>query len=234
MFYEWLMSLNEADESSWPNMLNAINPSSLRQFGRHHKDDHTARLVAADYLDELGRHEEAALLRDQSKHVYRNDGKIHNAHEISRQMGFLRSRDRGYYNGLSPEQIRYLEAALFAESDENGDPLSVNYNINDFAPRTVTAMATDWESFKDHAVSLGILGNDVPERTPGDFFLSRNHSGAGFFAYPEIYGKEQAKALQELAKRYGEYNLMIGDDALIHGYSYHVNPTPKPDRKRKK
>ncbi len=245
MFYEWLKTLNEADESAWPEMLNAINPSSLRTgYARSHRDDHTARVVAADFLDELSRAEEAALLRDQSKHVYRHDGKIQDAHALSQQFHDARPHHRGpsltsrpHINDiLNDDDRQYLITALWAENDENEEPFDDNYNLTDIHPSTLAAMVSDWRSFRDHAVSLGILGDDPEGYAPHDFWLSRNGHGAGFFDRPEYYGEEQSDALQELAKRYGEYDLVVADDAMIHGGTYHVPPPPKPKppRKRKK
>jgi len=237
MFYTWLKKFAEsANHEDWPNMLNAIHPSTLRQYGKSYNADMTPRLVGADFLDDLGRGEEAALLRDPNKHVYRHDGKIHDAHQLSQQFHGANPRDgsRAAGHGLNSEERGYLQTALWSENDDEGDPFNTNYSTDDIHPATLAAMVSDWRSFKDHATSLGLLGEDPDERAPHDFWLSRGGHGTGFFAYPEYYGEEQAKALQQLAKRYGEYNLLVGDDGMIHGYAYHVSPPPKPKPKKKR
>src|SRR4051812_49004105 len=86
MFYKWLENINEtnASEEDWPKMVNAVHPGAFRVNGRINAlHDMTPRVVSADYLDDLGRTEEAKLLRNLNKHVYRHKGKIHDAHSLS-------------------------------------------------------------------------------------------------------------------------------------------------------
>ncbi len=236
MFYEFLKRLAEgATHEEVPNMLNAIHPGALRVHGKPYNAEETPRVVAADYLQDLGRDKEAALLRDKNKHVYRHNGEVHDAHELSAQFHAANpaNGNRTATHSLNPDERQYLETALWSETDDDGHPLDDDYGIEDIYPSTLAAMVSDWRNFKDHATSLGILGEDPDGNAPHDFFLSRNGAGAGFFDRPEYYGEEQAEALQKLAKRYGEYNLLVGDDGMIHGYSYHVAPPPKPKKRKK-
>jgi len=54
------------------------------------------------------------------------------------------------------------------------------------------------------------------DRAGHDFWLTRNGHGAGFWDgdWPDDAGGR----LTEASKKYGEFNLYVGDDGLIHGY----------------
>lgn len=110
----------------------------------------------------------------------------------------------------------YMEAALFSSNDESrddgGDPLDGNYSIGDISAHTKARMIQDCDDFQTRYADLlseSGLGND---QAGGDFWLSRNRHGSGFFD-EDVPG---ADALQEAAKKYGEVNLYVGDDGEIH------------------
>lgn len=51
---------------------------------------------------------------------------------------------------------------------------------------------------------LTIAGNDLTYLAPHDFFLTRNHHGAGFWDKENIYGEEEATKLTEISRSIGE------------------------------
>lgn len=110
----------------------------------------------------------------------------------------------------------YIEAALWASMDESdesgGSPMDDNYDISDIAKETLKKMVDDCKDFqKDNRADI----KSNPKRAGHDFWLTRNHHGAGFWDgdYPE----DAAKRLTNNAHAYGSFDLYVGDDNLIHG-----------------
>lgn len=114
--------------------------------------------------------------------------------------------------------LAYIECALWATNDESneqgGEPLDANYSISDLAPETLEAMIADCAAFqKANAadVAAGPDGHDYDryERAGHDFWLTRNHHGAGFWDgdYPEEIGERLTAA----SHAYGEVNLYVHD-----------------------
>jgi len=109
----------------------------------------------------------------------------------------------------------YIEAALWSSmdnsDDQGGEPLDANHGPDDIAPETLCRMVEDCEAFqRDNAED--IAGNI--ERAGHDFWLTRNHHGAGFWdcEWPELVGKRLTTANQV----YRSIDLYIGDDGLIY------------------
>lgn len=115
----------------------------------------------------------------------------------------------------------YVEAALSSSTDNStpsgGYPLDKNYSKSDIHPDTLAKMRADCESFYN--------ANEIPEydhreysddeMAGHDFWLTRNRSGSGF--WDGDIDEENGKVLTDAAHTFGEYNLYVGDDNLIHG-----------------
>jgi hypothetical protein len=86
----------------------------------------------------------------------------------------------------------YIEAALWSSMDEStpagGQPMDANYTITDIQD------------------DVSLAGHD--------FWLTRNHHGAGFWDgdWPECVGEK----LTEASHSCGEMNLYIGDDGRVY------------------
>ncbi len=111
--------------------------------------------------------------------------------------------------------LAYLECALWSSTDnsreDGGDPLDDNYGIEDMAQSTIDSAKEDCEAFQQaHAELIG----DERKRAGYDFWLTRNHHGAGF--WDGDWPKEAGKVLTDAAHVYGSVNLYIGDDGLIY------------------
>lgn len=103
----------------------------------------------------------------------------------------------------------YLEAALWSAC--LGD-----LGVNDFAPEAIARAIADCEAFeaivKPHYSNY--RGNGKPEVMTGhDFWLTRNREGAGFL--DGDWG-DSGDFLTEAAHRFGEIDLIVGDDGLIY------------------
>ena len=108
----------------------------------------------------------------------------------------------------------YIETALWSSTDNSddsgGNPLDNNYCIKDIAPETLATIMEDCEAFQQ-AHADDIAGN--LEQAGHDFWLTRNHHGAGFWDgdWPDDVGER----LTEASDVYGSVDLYIGDDGLI-------------------
>lgn len=117
-------------------------------------------------------------------------------------------------NGLSIDTLdtftrAYLECALWSSTDDE-TPLDQDHDITGISKECLTAMIADCAKFQ--ADNMDMVIDDLSQ-AGYDFWLTRNHHGAGFWDgdYPE-YGD----ILTEQSLGYVECNLYVGDDGLIY------------------
>jgi len=115
----------------------------------------------------------------------------------------------------------YLECALWSTNDEStpsgGEPLESRYSIDDLAPETLENAIADCKQFQaDNAEAIAQWPSNsaraTAERAGYDFWLTRNHHGAGFW----VGDWPNGDALTAAADMYGEIDLYVGDDGLIY------------------
>ena len=109
----------------------------------------------------------------------------------------------------------YVEAALWSSmdnaDDQGGEPLDANYDIEDIAPEALASIHEDCEAFqRNHADDIG----GELEQAGHDFWLTRNHHGAGF--WEGDWQDEVGQRLTEACRPYGSVDLYVGDDGLIY------------------
>jgi hypothetical protein len=115
----------------------------------------------------------------------------------------------------------YVRTALWSSTDDYGNPLDEKYTKESIHKGTLENMTRDCKSFLDK--NKIVIESVDPFRFEGsvegmighDFWLTRNGHGAGFWDgdWPTMVGKE----LTIESKKFGEFNLYIGDDGMIHG-----------------
>ena len=110
---------------------------------------------------------------------------------------------------------QYVITALWSSmdnaDDRGGEPLDSNYSLTDISPETLARMKSDCEAFqRDHAADIGTQD----EQAGHDFWLTRNHHGAGF--WDGDWPHEVGERLTAAAHRCGEVDLYVGDDGLIY------------------
>lgn len=108
----------------------------------------------------------------------------------------------------------YIETALWSSNDENGESLDRNYSTEDIAEETLEKMKKDCEKFQSE--NNEIIGRE--SEAGHNFWLTRNGHGAGFFSLLWDGVWEKGEKLTESSNEFGEFNLYVGDDNLIHGY----------------
>ena len=111
----------------------------------------------------------------------------------------------------------YKVCALWSSNDNadatGGEPLDRNYDVEDFSEETQAQMRADCEKFIQENVAMLEWKGDYFQHGH-DFWLTRNHHGAGFWdrGYPE----EMGKSLTDAAHAFGECDLIVGEDGEIH------------------
>ena len=106
-----------------------------------------------------------------------------------------------------------LKAALWSSTDENGVPLEANHGSCDIHPTATRQMIADLEAFIDgNAADIAASGM-APALVGHDFWLTRNHHGAGF--WDRGLGAV-GERLTDATRPYGEVDLYVGDDGAIY------------------
>ena len=116
----------------------------------------------------------------------------------------------------------YIEAALWSSTTDDDTPMDRDYSVSDIAPETLAKMTADCESFQKANIEYIAWDNltHFPHRTSThehaghDFWLTRNHHGAGF--WDGDWKEPAATKLTEAAHAMGEVNLYVGDDGKIY------------------
>ncbi len=114
----------------------------------------------------------------------------------------------------------YLTAALWSSSDENGQSFDRNFGIKDIDHCSMLRATADCKAFCEaNAADLEATGYSTAEFTAyerhgHDFWLTRNHHGAGF--WDRGYG-EAGERLTKAAHKWGEVNVSgtIGGNVSI-------------------
>ena len=110
----------------------------------------------------------------------------------------------------------YITCALWSSTDESredgGDPMDQNYGPENLAPETLAAMQADCDVFRERAGAM-LDEHADPDMGAHDFWLTRNHHGAGFW---DGDWPTNGDALTKLAHEFGEVNLCVGDDGSIY------------------
>jgi hypothetical protein len=116
----------------------------------------------------------------------------------------------------------YIGCALWSSVDEAGTPLDQDFAIEDLAPQALAKLIADAQSFQAAYSELLALwyteAGESPERAGHDFWLTRNHHGAGF--WDRWSGQTPQAAigciLTDAAHACGECDLYVGDDGKIY------------------
>jgi hypothetical protein len=103
----------------------------------------------------------------------------------------------------------YIEAALWSTTDEStpagGEPLDSNYGVEDIVLKSLVLMAAQCRVFQ--LQNLKDIG-DRRSQAGHDFWLTRNHHGAGFWETPD-WPKDAGQRLTKAAEAFGECNLVV-------------------------
>ncbi len=105
----------------------------------------------------------------------------------------------------------YLECALWASTDEEGEPLDAQYGVENLAPVALAQAKRECEAVLTE--NDDDIGRRV-ERAGGDFWLTRNGHGAGFWDGDWL--EPHATRLTEASHAAGGRDLYVGDDGQLY------------------
>ena len=106
---------------------------------------------------------------------------------------------------------QYLYTALWSSTDDAGNPLDDQYDITNISDESYEEAREDCDEFVEKAGEL-LNGLDM-DQVAHDFWLTRNHHGAGF--WDRKLGDVGDK-LTEIAHSFGETNLILGDGGKLY------------------
>ena len=105
----------------------------------------------------------------------------------------------------------YLACALWASTDDIGDPMDLRHDMEDLSPEFLAEAKEDCDKFqKENAQDIKINLS----RAGHDFWLTRNGEGAGF--WDGDWPKEAGDRLTEAAHKFGPCHLYTGDDGMVY------------------
>jgi hypothetical protein len=106
----------------------------------------------------------------------------------------------------------YAICALWSSTDENDEPLDSFYTIDDIDPDTLEKMRQDIVDFVETNKELLLSSGQSDEQIGHDFWLTRNHHGAGFWdrGLGDI-GEKLTKACHV----YGDVYLYVSDSGKV-------------------
>jgi hypothetical protein len=108
----------------------------------------------------------------------------------------------------------YLECALWASLDEDGESFDGLYSVDDIAPSAIQQAIADCSAFRETMAEQLELTEADDAQHGHDFWLTRNRHGAGF--WDRGYPAEVGKALTDCAHSFGEANVYCGDDGQLY------------------
>lgn len=111
----------------------------------------------------------------------------------------------------------YIQAMIWASTDEDDRPMDEDYNIDDLAPETLERIKVDCLRFVTayRDVLRKVMGfNSYDWGSAGhDFWLTRCGHGAGFW---DRGMGEHGDELTEACEVYGNLDLYVGDDDQLY------------------
>ena len=105
----------------------------------------------------------------------------------------------------------YIRCALWASTTDDDTPMDDVYTAEDLSPEALLAITDDCDKFQRE--NWDLIARDI-ERAACDFWLTRNHHGAGF--WDGDWGDEDGEKLTQASQAYPEVCLYVGDDGQVH------------------
>jgi hypothetical protein len=108
----------------------------------------------------------------------------------------------------------YKECLLWSSIGDDGEPLDDWASFDDFAPEALAQIESDCADFLSDPRMAELCAAHGIEQSGHDFWLTRNHHGAGFWdrGYPAAIGEY----LTNRAHAAGSQDAYVGDDGLIY------------------
>ena len=112
-----------------------------------------------------------------------------------------------------------VEAMLYAETDDRGQPLDAHYTEADLSDLARCTLLNECSRFlsaaRSHSPSPLPEGTDL-QQAGHDFWFTRQGHGTGFWDKEHVYGEAEAALLCTMSKCFGECWPGVGDDGKIY------------------
>ncbi len=117
--------------------------------------------------------------------------------------------------------LAYIECALWSSTDDGGEPMDANYSIDDIHPDSLAQIIADCAAFQS-GLPDDYFDDNISKQTKctateyagHDFWLTRNGHGCGF--WDGDWSDVADEFLTRRSKLFGECDLYVGDDGMIH------------------
>lgn len=130
------------------------------------------------------------------------------------EMPFASHADQVEFRKLDTFTQGYVEAIFFTECTSDNPELEA-CNYEDLAPETLARIIADCVDFQSDEATQEDIADDE-HRAGVDFWLTRNHHGAGFWDRGDDMYRGHGKALTERSHGYGGRDLYLGDDGKLY------------------
>lgn len=107
----------------------------------------------------------------------------------------------------------YLNTAVWVHTDGDMEHLPEGFTVEDFTTEAVNLARRDIVLFVEHAGEL--LDGLDPHMVGHNFWLTRNHEGAGFWCECDIPDKETRNTLTKLSHDFPEVHVISTGSALL-------------------
>lgn len=115
------------------------------------------------------------------------------------------------FDSLDTFTRSYIEAMLWASVDDDDNPLDELFAYGDFSEDAKQKIIKECASFqRENAKDIGVYSR----RAGHDFFLTRNHHGAGF--WDGDWPSREGRRLTESSDAYGEQDVYVCDDGRLY------------------
>lgn len=119
-----------------------------------------------------------------------------------------------------PEFVQgYLKAVFWTDASPDADEELRDMGYSDLAHESLAAVIKECEQFQEQAAPLLTIAYDrgYEEESAGhDFWLTRNHHGAGFWDRKTLDAGDLGDKLTKIAHSFGDAYLMVGDDGKAY------------------
>ncbi len=108
----------------------------------------------------------------------------------------------------------YKTCLLWSSVDDDGEPLDKSHDFDSFAPKAIEQIESECADFLSDPRTLELCEKHGIAQSGHDFWLTRNHHGAGFWdrGYPTVEGEY----LTARAHAAGSQDPYIGDDGMVY------------------
>lgn len=124
--------------------------------------------------------------------------------------------ETGNFEKFLQAYIDCAKRTCYISYDSEDEDFEKDFSGIDLSESAKIQAEKDCKNFIKATKKFGIDISNYVEQTGYDFWLTRNSHGTGFWDRPEVYGKQISQKLTEIAEKFRESNLYLGNDGLAY------------------